>query len=286
MRVYLASAAAGFLLLSYPVVEGYPARWSIVLGMAGIALGSISLLVYVRRLLFAAASAPHAAFFAASLALIISSSLGGDLLLWTVLAGTLIIYSLGYAVYSGMDPDDATALFASLTTSLGVVTMYYAITHYSTGASLSSIVLGDPLLASREEIAYAAVIGTAALMASLAAAREISYMGVDREDAKLSGIRTWAYDLALFTLLALTVVGLVRVVGFAVEHVLVLIPGAVATMHSRGPTHAVLASVSLSLLASGLALVTGVLLNLSPSGLIGVFMVTIYAVAVALGWRK
>ncbi len=81
----------GIILLAIPPLLGYPALWSVTIGSAALAMGSISVLVYSRRLLFAAASAPHSAFFAAALSVIISGSLGGDELLLTIIIGIFLV---------------------------------------------------------------------------------------------------------------------------------------------------------------------------------------------------
>ncbi len=278
--LWILALAVGLAALAVPVLWGYPAEWSLAIGAAGAALGSVSLLVYVRRLLFAAAGAPHAAFFAASLSIVISASLGGPRLLWTVIVGLSIVYLLGYAAHRGIDPDDATALVVSASSSLGVLTSLYVLSKYSYGSSVIGIVMGDPLLAGRGEVLAGLAVAAVAVAVTLGAAREIAYIGLDRDDALLSGVRVWLYDLALYTLLGLVVMGLVRIVGFVVEHVLLLLPGAIAARRGGPGYGPVLASIAITLLAGGLGLVAAILFDLAPSGVIGLIVVAAFLVAV------
>ncbi len=273
---------AGLLLLAIPPLAGYPLIWSVVIGSAGTALGAVSILVYGRRLLFAAASAPHAAFFAASVAFIISSEVGGSQLGWTILVGVSIVYGLGYLAYRGVDPDDAAAVTVSFSTSAGVIAAMYALTKYSYGGSIVSVIMGDPLLARTAEALVALAVGAASVLLAFLTAREIAYIGLDRDDAALSGIRLWLYDLTLYTLIGVTVMSLVRVVGFVIEHVLLLIPGALAVAAGGRSYETVTLSIGTTLLASGLGLLIAIILNLSPSGVIGLLIVVAYLLALAL----
>lgn len=277
----LVLALAGVLLLAVPPLAGYPAIWSIVIGSAGAALGAVSILVYGRRLLFAAASAPHAAFFAASLAFIVSNEIGGPQLAWTIVIGVAIVYSLGYLAYRGVDPDDAAAVTVSFSTSAGVIAAMYALSKYSYGGGIVSVIMGDPLLARPSEALASLVLGVASVSLAFLTAREIAYIGLDRDDAALSGIRLWLYDLALYTLIGVTVMSLVRVVGFVIEHVLLLIPGALAVAAGGRSYETVALSIGTTLVASGLGLLIAIALNLSPSGVIGLLIVVAYLLVLA-----
>jgi zinc/manganese transport system permease protein len=259
--------------------------WSIVIGSSAIILGALSVTVYVRRLLFAAAGTPHSAFFAAALAVIISHAIGGNTLLWSVLLGVGLVYLLGYLAYLGLDPDDATSIVVALSTSGGAISLYYVLTHYAYSSSILGIIIGDPLLATSEEITLSVIIMIFIIILLPLTINEITYIGIDREDARLSGMKVWAYDLALYTILGISIAGLVRVIGFIIEHVLVLLPGAIAASRGRSPMEALLMSVSITLLAGGLGLIASLWLDLSPAGLIGLITLAFYAVHVFIPKR-
>ncbi len=286
----LAPALAILLVVDAVLAAGlgmrYPLRWLIVVSSASLAFSSISLLVYSRRLLFASASAPHAAFLAASLGLIASSLLGGSILAWTLFFGLLQIYGLGYMVFRGADPDDATSAMVSFASSAGALSLFYVLTRYSYGSDIASIIIGDPLLASRSLTYYSAILGIATVAASFLTVKEIVYIGVDPDDARLSGLRVWFYDMILFTLLALASVGLVTVVGFVMEHALLLLPGAIAVLVCRGGVvRSLVFSMVVGLTAGVVGLYIAVVSNLSPSAIIGLLLVAGYLVTLAYSRR-
>jgi len=284
-QAYTVAAALALtgLAAGVAVATSYPARWALLMGAAGLGFGALSSLVYSRRLMFVAAASPHAAFLAASLALILSGALGGPVELYTLLAGLLAVYSVGLLVYKGVDPDEATSIMVSATSALGALAMYVAVQMYPS-ARVASIVIGDPLLATQRDL-WVAVAGAGFILAlALLAAKEIYYVGVDPDDARLSGLRLWAYDAALYTAIGLAAVGMVRVVGFVMEHVLILLPGAIAAAASRGVYPSLALSASLGLFAGLTGLLLAVTLDTAPSPAAGLILVASYIVVRIWGW--
>jgi len=290
MEEKTAIAAAGTLALlglaaGLSVAARYPAEWALLMGASGVGFGLLSSLVYSRRLMFVAAASPHAAFLAASLALILSGWLGGPVEAYTLAVGLLAVYSVGFLVYKGVDPDEATSLMVSATSALGALAMYMAVQRYPS-ARIASIVIGDPLLASRADL-YTALAASGLILAiALLAAREIYYAGVDPEDARLSGVRLWLYDAALYTVIGLAAVGMVRVVGFVMEHVLILLPGAIAAAAARGVYPSLLLSGALGLFAGLSGLLLAVTLDVAPSPAAGLILVAAYLVVRLWGWLQ
>ena len=258
--------------------------WVAVMVSAAVAYGTMSSIVAARRLYFLAGASAHSALLAAVLALPLANLVG---LLseraWAVLVGLALTYSVGYMIHRGMDPDVATSIFVAATASASALAIYYVLTRFPLEAELWAIMVGDPLLSSPSEAFYA--LGVAGLTASAVVLtyREQVYIGLDREFARLSGIRTWAYDLLVFTLLGLITVSLIKVVGFVLEHVLLLLPSAIATRLSRSSRAVLLASLSVSLAASLSGLYLSVLANLSPAGLVGLVLLAAYLACMAIG---
>ena len=274
--------AAG-LAMGGLVAQSYPVEWVLIMGAAGLGFGALSSLVYSRRLMFLAAASPHAAFLAASLALPLSAMLGGPVELYTLVIGLLVIYSAGLLVHKRVDPDEATSIMVSASSSLGALAMFYAVREYPS-ARITSIVIGDPLLASRTDAVVTVLVGLLVLVVALLSAREVYYAGIDPDDARLSGLRLWAYDAALYTLIGLTAVGMVRVVGFVMEHVLILLPGAIGATITRGVYPSLLLSSSLGLFAGLTGIFLAVNLDLAPSPVAGTILVIAYLAAWL--WRR
>ncbi len=280
-RAVLAAALALGLAGAAWVAYGWNPAWVAVMASAGAGFGALSSLVYSRRLMFVAAASPHAAFLAAAAAIPLSRAVGGEVWLWTLVLGLAIVYAVGFLVYRGMDPDEATSLMVSFSASAGALASYLVLTRYAMGGELSAIVIGDPLLVTRSEVGAAALAAAGLVAASVLTAREAYYMGVDPEDARLAGLRVWAYDLALYTMIGVAAVAMVRIVGFVLEHALVLLPGAVAYHLARGIYGSLAASIAAGLASGLLGLALGVAANVSPAPAAGLVLVALYAVALA-----
>ncbi len=272
--------------LAFMKIQGYPLTWLIVVVASASAFGSLSLLIYARRLRYLAAASPHAAFLAAGAGILIANTIGGNVLFWTLVIGILLVYAAGYMSYKGADVEDSTSLLVAFSSSIGALVIYYVMTRYSYGVSIVSIVIGDPLLASKELIYYTALIGVISIIYVILTGRETIYIGTDPEDAKLSGLKIWFYDWLLYTFIGMATIGLVRAVGFVLEHVFLLIPGAIAALICRGIMQGITLSVAVSVLSASLGLVLAIILDLAPSASVGAILIVLYMVIFLLKREK
>ncbi|MCE4621707.1 MAG: metal ABC transporter permease [Desulfurococcales archaeon] len=251
----------------------YDPSWVIVMASSGIAFGALSIIVYSRRLMYMAAASPHSAFLAAAVSIPLSIKLRLPMDLWMLVIGLTLVYLVGWLTYRGMDPDEATSLFVGLSASGGVLASYYVLTRYPYSSKIWAVVFGDPLLSTRREVLFSLAVAGLFVIFSFTCIREIVYIGADVEDARLSGLKVWLYDLALFTSIGLVVIVMIRTVGFILEHVLILIPGLIAHYSSKGVYRALSLSILIALFSSiaGLALSIG--LDQSPSAMTGLLLV-------------
>ncbi len=272
----LAGAALMYLTYLYRVTT-VPA---VVMASASIVFGTMGVLVAARRLYFLAGAAPHASLVAALAAVPLYYATGLPLPLLVAVLGVLLVYTVGYAIFRGVDPDVATSVFVSVAASLSVILVYVIKSRYPLGFDIAALVFGDPLLASHWEAVEAAVLAAAVAVLGFMSYREQVYIGVDREAARLTGIRLWLYDLLFFTLLGAALSIMVRIVGFVLEHVLVLVPGALAG-YASSSREALLVGLAASLFAGAAGLALGLLLNISPSGAAGLVLFASYLAAAA-----
>ena len=255
-------------------------RWVSVVIAAALAYGCMSPIVAARRLYFLAGASAHSALLAAVLAIPLAawaSSIAEPV--WAIFLGLFLMYVVGYMVHKGIDPDTATAVFVAATASASVLAIYYVLTRFPMRAELWAIIVGDPLLASWADAWYALLMASATALAVLLTYREQIYVGLDREFVALSGAKLWLYDWLTFTFLALTTVALIRVVGFVLEHVLLLLPSAIATRLAKSSKGVLITSISVSTSAALLGLYLAILLDQSPAGLIGVVLLGAYLLA-------
>ncbi len=270
--LYIAAIAASIISL-YTLNP----RWIIVMVSASLVYGFLGPVVAARRLYFLASASPHAALLSAVLAIPLARIIGvGGEYLWAIVIGIVLIYFVGYLVYRGVDPDTATAVFVAFTASSSVMAIYYVLTHYPIETDIWAIIVGDPLLASWESVFLALAILLVISLAILLTHRENICLGVDRDYVRLAGVNIRVYDLIVFTLLAVATVALIKIVGFVLEHVLVLLPAAIAVTWSRSARQALLTSITVSLIAGLTGLYLAVQLNQAPAGTTGLILLAVY----------
>ncbi len=235
----------------------------------GISYGLISNVVAARRLYFLAAASSHSALFAASLGMSIYLILGGNPRYWSLLVGIVLLNLVAYLIRVSRNRDVATSVFVSLTSSLGVITLYYLsqIARISK-RDLMSIIVGELTSISSTYVLEAILITLVLVTAVIA-----TYYGLIYESIS-DGISK--YDVILYVILALVTVGLIKLTGCILEHVLILMPGAIASMTSRRAKDSLVISTISSITATSIGLLSSVISGLSPSGVAGVFLVGTY----------
>ncbi len=235
----------------------------------GISYGLISNVVAARRLYFLAAASPHSALFAASLGMTIYLVLGGNPRYWSLLVGIILLNLVAYLIRVSKNRDVATSVFVSLTSSLGVITLYYLSQIAKVSEKdLMSIIIGE-LTSINSTYVLEAMLITLVLVITVIT----TYYGLIHESISNSISK---YDAILYVILALVTVGLIKLTGFILEHVLILMPGAIASIISRKAKDSLVISTISSITATSIGLLSSVLTGLSPSGVAGVFLVGTY----------
>lgn len=273
---YLLAASA---LYSALLALSYNPLWIVVIVSSAIIYGVLGNLVAMRKMYFLASASPHVALLAVILSIPTSYYLSGPQILYSVFYGLLLIYAVGYMVHRGVDSSVATSIVVGLATSLSVLAMYYVLTYYSIEYSLYALMLGDPLLVSLDEVLVVVLLAIGFLAASALTYSEQLSIAVDLESTRLSGVRVWAFDFLAYTLLGVGVIGLLRVVGYILEHVLLLIPPSIAVISGRSARETYLLTLTLAINTSLLGLHLAILLDQPPSGLIGVVLLIVYLAA-------
>ncbi len=260
-------------------------RWLILIASTSLAFSSLSPIIAVRKLNFFASALPHASLLAIALGYLFSTVVGGNPTTLAILLSIPISFLQIYLVQRGIDEDTATSVFVAFTTSMSIAVIYYILTKYPAQVSLWSYVLGDPLLSTWEDIAYALAVSLGVAASSIILYDKEVLIGVDRDYAMLIGINVKLHDYIVVTLLTVASVGLLRVVGFVIEHVVLLLPSAIALVLAKNSREALWISVAVSI-ASGLAgLLIAVSFDLAPSATFGLILFIIYLIALIRGER-
>jgi len=258
-------------------------KWILTMLSAGITYGFLGPVIAVRKLRFLSTAASHAALLAVAMAIVATNTLHAlNEYVWAVIFSLLLIYVVGYMIYKGISPDTATSIFVSLSASASVLMMYFVLTRYSVGVNLWAFILGDPLLARWTDVIFGLIIATVTAIAIILTYKENICIGISRDCALISGIKVAFYDWLIYTLIGLASIAMIRIVGFILEHVLLLLPAAIAILFSRSAKMVLNLSVAISITSSLLGLVLGIILNQAPSGITGIILLLIYGIFIIL----
>lgn len=261
-------------------------RWLIVIASASLSFAVLSPMVAARKLYYLASSLPHAALFAAVLGYPLSVVFGGDPSIWALVVGVPLSYLVMYLVQRGVEEDIATAVFVSFTVSASVAAIYFVLTHYTVQTSLWSYILGDPLLVSWDDTVYSVVVMAVSLAITLPFYREQILIGFDRDFVEASGIKTKLYDYLIITALTFASIGFLKIVGFVIEHVMLLLPAAIALNMSRSSLQALGVAIAASVVASIIGLFLAIILDFAPSSAIGFILLAGYIISLIYGVKK
>jgi len=251
-------------------------RWVIVVGLASLVYGLLSPVVVARRLLFLAGALPHSALLSALLAIIATNVLGCPFEVCSLVFSLALVSTVSALISKGVRPDDATAIFVSASVSLTAISLYYILTAFPMETSVWSYIIGDPLLVTWGDVTFTIAVSSLVFLLVAPFLREHVLIGVDRDFVRLSGVRAPVYDAMVVASLAIATVGLLRAVGFVVEHVMVLLPGITASSLAKSGRDAVLIGLFLSLAGGLSGLLISVVTGLAPSGVIGIVMLAFY----------
>ncbi len=275
-----------FIMLSAVIVASMlivNVKWTLIMVIAALTYGFLSPVIAARKLYFLASASPHSALLAAVLAIPLARFIGViDEYFCAIILGLFLTYIVGYLIYKGVDPDTATATFVAFTASASVLAIYYVLTSFPIETNIWAVIVGDPLLAGWDDVFYAFIIALTTITLVILTCREQICIGIDKDYVRLAGVNVKVYDWILFTLLGLATVALIRIVGFVLEHVLILLPAAIATTVSESAKGAMYLSIISSLIASILGLHLAVFLGLAPAGVAGLSLLTLYLVAILI----
>ncbi len=275
-----------FISIVY-VLLSVPYTWSLTIFFSSILYGALSPLISARRIYFLAAEAPHISLLSITLGIILSNIFSTlNEFSWALLLSVTLLYLIGFAIRRGLDPDIATSAAIAFTASGSVITTSYVLSKYGVRYNLWSIVLGDPLLTTARDLYILACLSLIMLCAILYIFRISIYIGIDMSYVKLHGVRLLFYDLILFTVIGIASVALLKIVGFILEHILLLLPSIIAMNFAEGSNKVFAISILLSIFMGMMGLALSIHLNIAPAGSIGLTAFLLYITTYIIWVKK
>lgn len=252
--------------------------WVITMLSIGLAYGSLSYLISIRRLFYLAEASPHIALFTLTLTTIVTGFYGLESLLLSILIGIFIVATLGLTTSGAKDLDKNISILIGLSASLNVLTLYFLLKTNPRGFSFTTIFIGDPLLTTSSEAIITLTIALLTLIINTLTLREQLIVSIDREFAKISNLKTWLYDSLAYVILALNTIGLLRVTGFILQHVLALLPSVAISMIRRSLWESYVLTIVSTTYITLASLNISILLGIPPSGVIGLAYIAYFIV--------
>lgn len=238
----------------------------------GLALSSVSTFVYYRRLEFLAAEAVHASLLAVTLGILLEYYTKLTYMVYAVVIGLLPVYATAIMIKHGFPQEKASAVVVSLTSALSVITIHYTLTNIPVKYPLSGLVLGDPLLLTRVDAVVALAISLGLFTVVTFTFHEVVETSIDAESASILGVRVWFYDFIVYTVIGVASVGLLKLAGYVMEHVLLLLPAITASLYSTNVKAHYIDTVLLGTSLTALGYVLSYILNTTPTGLTGIML--------------
>lgn len=260
-----------FAISIYSAYSFDPIRFLAYVSM-GVALSAVSIVVYYKKAELLAAESVHIGLFTVTLGYIVEYLYDVPTLLIALFTGLLLIYFTNYVAHLGVPIEKASAVIVSFTSAMSVLAIHYALIYIPVRYSLPGIILGDPLLITRFEAITATCISIVVLLIVLLTVKELVNTSIDPISASLTGLRTRVYDLLAYTIIGLTAIGLLRLAGYVMEHVLLLLPAIVASLYSNSLREHVVNTILIGGSFSALGFALAKDLNTSPTGLTGLLI--------------
>jgi zinc transport system permease protein len=227
--------------------------------MLSLVLAVVSFFVVLRRLSFIGVGVAHSAFGGVALGALLGISPT-----WTAIGFAVVISNaIGYiGKEERISTDTAIGIFFPLAMALGVIFIGMSAQY---NVDLFGYLFGNILAITRQDLIVIAVLGGVVLVSTKVFFKELLFVAYDREVAFVSGMPVVFLDHFLLTILALSVVISMKIIGIILVSALLVIPGAAASQVTRRYDSMITLSIVIALVSTAGGLVISYFANL-PSG--------------------
>ena len=169
--------------------------------------------------------------------------------------------------------ESALSIFLSGSLALAIILIGLA---HGFGVDLLSFLFGSITTVKQFDVYIIAVLGILVVAAIIAFYKELLYVTVDEEAAKVSGIPAKFINILLIILSAFTVALSIPIVGVLLISALIVIPVVTALQLKTSFKNTILIAESFSLISVITGIIVSFYLNLSPGGTIVLLAIAIF----------
>ncbi len=227
--------------------------------MLSFVLAVVSFFVVLRRLSFIGVGVAHSAFGGVAL----GALLGISPTLTAIGFAVVVSNAIGYIGKKGrLGTDTAIGIFFPLAMAMGVIFIGMSDQY---NVDLFGYLFGNILAITRQDLMITAVLGGLVLLSTVLFFKELLFVAYDREVAFVSGMPVTFLDHFFLTILALSVVISMKIIGIILVSALLVIPGAAASQITRRYHSMIALSILIALISTGGGLIISYYADL-PSG--------------------
>jgi zinc transport system permease protein len=212
--------------------------------MLSFVLAVVSFFVVLRRLSFIGVGVAHSAFGGVAL----GALLGISPTLTAIGFAVVVSNAIGYIGKKGhLGTDTAIGIFFPLAMAMGVIFIGMSDQY---NVDLFGYLFGNILAITRQDLIVIAVFGGLVLLSTVLFFKELLFVAYDREVALVSGMPVAFLDHFFLTILALSVVISMKIVGIILVSALLVIPGAAASQITRRYDSMIAFSIIIALIST------------------------------------
>jgi zinc transport system permease protein len=225
----------------------------------GLGCAVLAFFVVLRRMAFVGVGISHAALGGVALGVL----LGIDPLVAALGFSVAVAWLIGAVAGRGkLSEETAIGIFFPTAMALGVALMAGTPDYRQ---DLLGYLFGNILLVQPSDLVFAAVLVGGTLLVTAFFFKELLFISVDEETARAAGLPAARLRYLLLTLLALTIVSAIKVVGIVLVSAFLVIPAATAQMLAPGVRSMLFLSIAAALVSVVGGLWVAWMVNL-PSG--------------------
>lgn len=212
--------------------------------MLSVVLAVVSFFVVLRRLSFVGVGVAHSAFGGVAL----GSLLGISPTLTAIGFAVIVSNAIGYIGKQGkLSTDTTIGIFFSLSMALGVIFIGMSDQY---NVDLFGFLFGNILAITRHDLIVIAVLGGMVIVSIVLLFKELLFVAYDEEVAFVSGMPVTFLNHFFLTILALSVVISMKVIGIILVSALLVIPGAAALQLTRRYVSMIVISIIISMVST------------------------------------
>jgi len=237
-----------------------------------ITCGIVGTYIVSRRIVFISGGISHASFGGVG----IGYYLGIDPILGAGVFSVLAALGIeALSKRSELREDSLIGMMWSFGMAVGIIFIFITPGY---AANLMSYLFGNILTVSRTDILVMAFLALVIVTVFALLFKEILYLSFDREFAETQGVPVSAIGYLLISLVALTIVINIRVIGIILVISMLTIPQATANLLSHHLRHIIFYSIGFAFLASVLGLFFSYTFNIPSGAAIIFFSIIIFIV--------